>query len=256
MYFIKSLLIGALAVVAVSAQSSTTSSLIAFTTSPPSSVVAGELVVLGWEGGDPSQPVAITLRSGNADDLQIVDVVIGSTTGTSFTWPVPSNLADRNDYTLSISQGIASTEENTNYSGRFGITGGTVSSTSSSTSSRPSVSSVLQTALNSANATTTIASNNPSTTIGTGVVGTGASGAATGTGMSRNTTMSRPTLRSTSSSGASSTAAATTGTDPTGTSGGSGEETAPPDSSAMDAASFASPLALILSAVVAIVYLA
>ncbi|KAL9022635.1 MAG: hypothetical protein Q9185_000213 [Variospora sp. 1 TL-2023] len=258
MYFIKSLFIGALAVVAVSAQSTPTSSLIAFTTSPPSSVVAGELVTLGWEGSDPSQPVTITLRSGNADNLQTVRLVTGKKIGTSLLWTVPSDLPDGNDYTLSITQGFTPTEETTNYTGRFRITGGTVSSTSSSTSSRATATSSLVSSVSSvrANANTTIAANNPTTTIGSGVVGTGTSGAATGAGMSRNTTMSRPTLRSTSSSGASSTAAATTGTDPTGTSGGSGEETAAPDSSAMDAASFASPLALILSAVVAIVYLA
>ncbi|KAI4168882.1 MAG: hypothetical protein LQ348_007418, partial [Seirophora lacunosa] len=54
MHFVKSLLAGALAAVAVSAQSSTTSSLIAFTTSPPSSVSAGESVALAWEDSDPS----------------------------------------------------------------------------------------------------------------------------------------------------------------------------------------------------------
>lgn len=65
--------------------------------------------------------------------------------------------------------------------------------------------------------------------------------------------MSRPTLRSTSS-GAESTDAATTGADSTSASGGS-SETAAPGSGAVGVASFASPLALILSAVVAVVYL-
>ncbi|KAL8723814.1 MAG: hypothetical protein Q9181_007174 [Wetmoreana brouardii] len=282
MHFTKSLLIGATAIVAAVAQSS--SSLIAFT-STPASVTAGSDATLRWSGGDPSQPVTILLRQGQSENLKTVAVVSGAATGTSTVWHVPQDLPNGIDYTFQISQGV----DVTNYSGRFSVTGGTTSSsaTSSSSSTSPttsastpvggvnsltattsaptSASSVLQSALNSANATTTVAARNATTTLpaggalGTGAVGSGASGVGgvTGTALARNTTMSRATLSASSSSaGATSSAAETTsaGGEASSTGGGS-RSTGAPSSGAMDTASFASPLALILSAVAAIVYL-
>ncbi|KAL8704464.1 MAG: hypothetical protein Q9201_002380 [Fulgogasparrea decipioides] len=280
MHFTKSLLVGATAIVAAVAQSS---SLIAFT-STPATVTAGSDATLQWSGGDPSQPVTILLRRGQSENLRTVAVVNGAATGTSTVWHVPEDLPNGSDYTFQISQGV----DVTNYSGRFSVTGGSTSSSATSSSSTSpttrapiptggvnsltattsaptSASAVLQSAINSANDATTVAANNATTIIpgggalGTGAVGSGASGlgGATGTALPRNTTLSRATLSASSSSaGSTSTAAETTsaGGEASSTGGGS-SSTGAPTSGALDAASFASPLALIFSAVAAIVYL-
>ncbi|KAI4237196.1 MAG: hypothetical protein L6R40_005974 [Gallowayella cf. fulva] len=266
MHLIKSLLIGALTVVAAVAQ--TTSDGIAFT-GTPSSITPGQSVNITWGGGDPSQPVTLTLREGDYRNTQFVRVITGTARGNSYIWTVPRDLPNRQDYSLQIQQGI----DDNNYSGSFPLTGSTASSSSStsgSSSATPTSSSntggatggVVQSVITD-NTTTTIAASNVTTTVpaggavGTGAVGTGASGsAATGTAMNRNTTMSRPTLSSTSSSAeTTSSEAATTsgGSETTGASGGG--STGAPSSGAMEVASFASPFALVLSAVAAIMFL-
>ncbi|KAL8842703.1 MAG: hypothetical protein Q9170_000359 [Blastenia crenularia] len=288
MHFTKSLLIGAAAIVAVIAQSSP----IAFT-STPASVTAGQSVTLRWGGGNDNQPVTITLKRGDTNNLQTVALITGkplatlsrvpipktyidagSATGNSFTWSVPSSLPNGDDYALQINQGV----DDVNYSGRFSLSGGSTVTSSSSTSamaasaltattSAPtSASAIIQSALASQNSsvtTTVVAATNATTTmggsfgtgaVGSGAVGSGANGAVTGTTMHRNTTMSKPTLKSTSSSVDSTSAAATTTGGSAGTTTGS-SSTSAPTSGAMDAASYASPLALILSAVAAIMYL-
>ncbi|KAL8720676.1 MAG: hypothetical protein Q9225_002505 [Loekoesia sp. 1 TL-2023] len=262
MHFTKFLLVAATAVVAVVAQSRQ----IAFT-STPASVTAGSSVTLRWGGGDDSQPVTITLKRGDTNNLQTVSLITGSATGNSYTWNVPSSLPNGDDYAFQINQGV----DDVNYSGRFTLSGGSTASTTPSTtpssvltattSAPTSASAIFQSAVNSMNSsvTTTVAASNATTTVGgafgTGVVGTGASGAATGTTMLRNTTMSRATLRSTSSSAAETTSAAATTTGGSAGSTTSSSSTGAPSSGAMDAASFASPLALVLSAFAAIVYL-
>ncbi|KAL8943540.1 MAG: hypothetical protein Q9216_000998 [Gyalolechia sp. 2 TL-2023] len=269
MHFTKSLLVGAAAVVAVIAQSSP----IAFT-STPASVEAGRSVVLRWGGGDDSQPVTITLKRGDTDNLQTVSLITGSATGTSYTWTVPSSLPNGNDYALQINQGV----DDVNYSGRFSLTGGSTASSSTSSSSSAtsagttatsaltSASAIIQSAINSQNgsATTTVAAGNATTTlggafgtgaVGTGAVGTGASGAMTGTAIPRNTTMSMATLRSTSTSAAVTTSEASATTGGSEDSSASSSSTGAPSSGAMSAANFASPLVFLLSAVAAIVYL-
>ncbi|KAL9585658.1 MAG: hypothetical protein Q9212_001395 [Teloschistes hypoglaucus] len=293
--YTKYLLAGAAAVVAVAAQSSTSTAPIAFT-SIPARVTAGSDVTIYWGGGDPNTPVTIFLRQGaDENNLQTVGIVNGSATGTSAIWHVPKTIQNRNDYTYYIVQGLTPTPDTSNYSGRFGATGGVASSDASSPStpatstsagnaggavvgggagSPTSASAGAQTAIASMNAsmTTTVASGNATTTtvplggagaVGTGAVGSGASGAsgagATGTAMVRNTTMSMATLSATSSS---SSAAATTGGSggaSSTSSGSGGSSTKAPSSGGasvmMDAASFASPLALVLSAFAAVVYL-
>ncbi|KAI4177947.1 MAG: hypothetical protein LQ343_000031 [Gyalolechia ehrenbergii] len=267
MHFIKSLLIGAAAIVAVIAQSSP----IAFT-STPASVQAGRSVVLRWGGGDDNQPVTITLKRGDANNLQTVSLITGSATGTSYTWTVPTNLPNGEDYALQINQGL----NDVNYSGRFSLTGGSTASSSTSSSSATSAgtsaSAIIQSAISSQNSsvTTTVAVGNATTTlggafgtgaVGTGAIGTGASGAsgasgaATGTALPRNTTMSMATLRSSSTSAAPTTSEAATTTGSSEDSSASSTSTGAPSSGAMNAASFASPLVLVLSAVAAFVYL-
>ncbi|KAI4259681.1 MAG: hypothetical protein LQ352_000614 [Teloschistes flavicans] len=319
--YTKYLLAGVTAVVAVTAQSSTATAPIAFT-SIPARVTAGSDVTIYWGGGDANVPVTIFLRQGadenNLDTVGIVNGksiklsisriahlnilsinptpgrhvpnngLAGSATGHSAIWHVPKNIQNRNDYTYYIVQGLTPTPDTSNYSGRFGAIGGVASSDASSPStpatstsagsaggvvvggagSPTSASAGTQTAIASMNAsvTTTVASGNATTTTvplggaaGTGAVGSGASGAsgaATGTAMVRNTTMSMATLSATSSS---SSAAATTGGGSSTSSGSGGSSTGAPSSGGvsvmMDAASFASPLALVLSAFAAVVYL-
>ncbi|KAL9601399.1 MAG: hypothetical protein Q9219_002575 [cf. Caloplaca sp. 3 TL-2023] len=215
------------------------------------------------------QPVTITLKRGDSNNLQTVSLITGSATGKSFTWNVPRDLPNGDDYALQINQGV----DDVNYSGRFTLSGGSTASitsptaataSSTLTSAGTSASAIIQSAINSQNSsiTTTVALGNATTTtlggafgtgaVGSGAVGSGASGAATGTTMLRNTTMSRPTLRSTSSVAETTSAATTT----TGEEAGStSSSTGAPSSGAMDAASFASPLALIFSAIAAMVYL-
>ncbi|KAL8675887.1 MAG: hypothetical protein Q9186_007532 [Xanthomendoza sp. 1 TL-2023] len=267
MYLIKSLLVGSLAVVAAVAQTNPNG--IAFT-GTPASITPGQSVNITWGGGNPSQPVTLTLREGDYRNTQFVRVITGSATGTSYVWTVPRDLPNREDYSLQIQQGI----DDNNYSGAFPLSGSTVSSTSSSSSSASSASSstgsststratggaiggVVQSVVTD-NATTTVAASNMTTTAfvpaGTGAVGTGASGsAATGTAMMRNTTMSRPTLSSTSAATTSEAEATSTGSEPTGTSGG--DSGGAPSSGAVEVARFASPLALVLSAFAAIMFL-
>ncbi|KAL8952079.1 MAG: hypothetical protein Q9222_001990 [Ikaeria aurantiellina] len=230
----------------------------------PAVIAPGGKYNLTWGGGDPDLPVALTLRQGDYRNLDVVSVIDGSVEGTSYLWTVPSNLPDRPDYALQISQGI----DDSNFSGKIALVNSTASSTSSSSSSATSSSSSsgatgggaavapIQSAITSNTTTTTmVAASNATTTtaammMGTGAVGTGASGtAATGTAMMRNTTMSMATLSST----ASSTAEATSTTaEETGTSTGSGAG-ASPSSGAVERAGFrSSELALVLGAVVAV----
>ncbi|KAL8944983.1 MAG: hypothetical protein Q9211_000416 [Gyalolechia sp. 1 TL-2023] len=262
MHFTKSLLVGAAAIVAVIAQSSP----IAFT-STPASVQAGRSVVLRWGGGDENQPVTITLKRGDSNNLRTVSLITGSATGTSYTWTVPTDLPDGDDYALQINQGV----DDVNYSGRFSLSGGStasssISSSSTATSALSSASAIIESAINSqsSSVTTTVAAGNATTTlggalgtgaVGTGAVGTGATGAATGTALIRNTTMSIATLRSTTASTATTTSETATTTGSSEDSSASSTSTGASPNGAMSAASFVSPLVLVVSAIAAIVYL-
>ncbi|CAL8582754.1 hypothetical protein XPA_008400 [Xanthoria parietina] len=262
MHLIKSLLVGAACVVAAAAQK------VAFT-GTPAVVRPGDSVPITWGGGDPNADVTITLYQGDFRNLDFVRVIESNGRGNRTTWSVPNDLPNRSDYSLQISQGL-----DDNYSGPFTLTGSTAvssssssgsstapataSSGSSSSSSATATGGVVQSVIVS-NTTTTVSDNNATTTVPAGGVGTGvgASGsAATGTAMSRNTTMARPTLSSTSSSSSEATSTSEEpASEPTGGSSG-GEEAPSSGAVAMEVASFASPLALILSAVAAIMFLA
>ncbi|KAI4281111.1 MAG: hypothetical protein L6R38_003943 [Xanthoria sp. 2 TBL-2021] len=292
MHLIKSLFVGAACVVAAVAQG------VAFTATP-GVVRPGESSLIKWTGGDSNTDAVISLYQGDARDLQFVRTIesmppfsllvatqifieasitdhariLAAARNGQFTWTIPADLPNRNDYSLQIDSGF-----DDNYSGRFTITGSTAvssssssrsstatatassSSSSSSSSTATATAAVVQSVILS-NITTTISDNNATTTVPAGVVGTGvgASGsAATGTAMSRNTTMARPTLSSTSSSSSEATSTSEeSGSQPTGGSGSGGGEEAPSSGAvAMEVASFASPFALVLSAVAAIMFLA
>ncbi|KAL8712410.1 MAG: hypothetical protein Q9220_003258 [cf. Caloplaca sp. 1 TL-2023] len=270
MFLISTLLVGATAFLTAVAQSATGG--VAFTMTP-AVIAPGGKYNITWGGGDPSLPVALTLRQGDYKNLDVVGVINGSVDGTSYLWTVPSNLPDRSDYALQISQGI----DDSNFSGKIALVNSTASSsTSSSPQSATSSSSSsgatgggaavapIQSAItsNGNSTTTTVAASNATTTVpammGTGAVvgtGAGASGsAATGTAMMRNTTMSMATLSSTASSTSTGESTSTTAEE-TGTSTGSGAG-ASPSSGAVERAGFrSSELALVLGAVVAVGFL-
>ncbi|KAL9024434.1 MAG: hypothetical protein Q9180_007902 [Flavoplaca navasiana] len=260
MHFTKSLFVAAACVAAAVAQG-----LLAFT-QVPSSVTPGERVTLGWGGGNSESTVKIDLYEGDYRDLQFVRTITNAGNNNQYVWTVPADLPNRNDYSLQISRGL-----DDNYSGPFQLTGSNaVSSASSSQSQTPSASAstsasdavttnggvVVVQSVVASNTTATVSDNNATTTVAAIGTGVGASGsAATGTAMSRNTTMARPTLSSTSSDSAATTEGSTS--EPTGESSTGGEEEAPSSGAiAMEVASFASPLALVVSAVAAIMFLA
>ncbi|KAL9611792.1 MAG: hypothetical protein Q9167_003560 [Letrouitia subvulpina] len=255
MQLIQSLLVAATAVVGAIAQSSK----IAFT-STPSVVTAGQSSIIRWGGGDGS-PVTILLERGRAEDLRYVDLVVGSATGNSYTWTPKKSLTNGDDYAFKITQGI----DNDNYSGMFSVRGGTgtAAATTGEATTAAASSTPLQTAIATTNATTSpsFPPKNATTTtvpLGTGAVGTGASGAGTtGIPITRNATLSRATLSGTSSSAAASTTAAATTEGSGSSTGTTGGPSSSPTSGAnvIDAASLASPLALIFSTIAAILYL-
>ncbi|KAL8645282.1 MAG: hypothetical protein Q9226_007372 [Calogaya cf. arnoldii] len=273
MHLIKSLFVGAACAVAAAAQG------VSFTATP-GVVRPGESSTIKWAGQQPNTDAVISLYQGDANNLDFVRIIESNARNGQFTWRVPADLPNRNDYSLQIDSGF-----DDNYSGRFTLTGSSAvsssSSSSSSTSSRStssrSTSTVTASSSSSSpsttggatglvvqsvivtNTTTSVVDNSTTTIPAGGAVGTGvgASGsAATGTAMSRNTTMARPTLSSTSSSSDATSTSEESSSAPTGGAGTEGGSEGGAPSSAMEVASFASPLALILSAVAAIMFLA
>ncbi|GAB7364100.1 hypothetical protein MBLNU230_g4652t1 [Neophaeotheca triangularis] len=195
MFFSKALLAGAFAAVAYAQ-----SDILTFT-SAPDSVTAGEPQTLEYTTDNLDAPVTITLRQGEADNLQDVTTLTDSATGGSFTWTPSNDLTDGSNYALQITQG-----SEVNYFGPFSVSGGSevvtsipasLSTVTGSMSIMPvpypipttdaagSVSldvSTTAVAISSANSTTYVSP------IGLGTVGTVSSY------MPRNTTMSRATL--------------------------------------------------------------
>ncbi len=231
------------------------------------------------------QAVTIILQQGTANNLQTVQIVTGkpssalsrvvhlfsyyefalvlifrssgSASGNSYTWTPSKSLPSGENYALKITQGTSAV----NYSGLFSLSGGSASSSSSSSSasstdsSSMSVTPVVPVPLPSTqnSTTTTMPSYNATTTaiVGTGIVGTGigaSASAGTGIPMSRNTTMSMATLTSTATTSSSAT---TSG----GSTSGSKAPSASPTKAPSSAAGLGSPLAFVLSAFIAVVYL-
>jgi len=83
-----------------------------------------------------SAPVTITLRKGDPNDLETIEVLTTSATGGSYTWTPATDLAAGSDYALEIRQGGGAP----NYSAQFGITGGTGTRPSSSEASSATLS--------------------------------------------------------------------------------------------------------------------
>ncbi|EEP76723.1 predicted protein [Uncinocarpus reesii 1704] len=188
-------------------------------TSFPSNVQVGKPVVVTWSGGIPTKPVTITLRKGPSDDLKDVAVLTSTATGGTFTWTPSSSLVDGPDYALQISQG-----SEINYTNLFPITGGSGTALPSTTAETSSL--AVSTTVRLTTAVTT-------------------SHASRGTtlSISRNSTISTPTLTSTRAVTLTPTA---TPTEP---------EVIPTDAPNAAPAILSSPVALLLSALVAFAYL-
>lgn len=247
-------------------------------TSAPTSVQAGSEVTIKYNAQNLNEPATITLRKGDPDNLQTVQVIASSATNGTFNWIVPDYLENADDYALEISQG-----DDNNYSGEFSLSGANPSAVSTAQAATASLSSA-QSALTSSYAQSAsvssiqaiIASYNSSlynltapatantSTTAVPAVGTGAS-MANSTTMVRNATMSSATLSSTggsASNGASATSAGASNTaggvgSAGSTSAGSSSQasassTSKAGANAVNAVSGGSTLALVLAAVVGV----
>jgi len=115
-------------------------------TSFPSSVQVGSTYQITWQGGDSSAPATIILRKGPSGNLGTVETLTTTAVGGSFSWSPKDSLADGSDYAFQIVQG----SEN-NYSGQFTLTGGSTAA-ASVTSAAASASSTGSSAAASASA--------------------------------------------------------------------------------------------------------
>ncbi|KAF2270408.1 hypothetical protein CC78DRAFT_132180 [Lojkania enalia] len=100
----------------------------------PTSVEAGGEALIKYSPGDET-PTTFILRKGESTDLANVTTITESATGGEFTWNVPEDLENGDDYALFVIQG-----SETNFWGPFTVTGGEepTSSTSSSASASAS----------------------------------------------------------------------------------------------------------------------
>ncbi|KAF1911548.1 Ser-Thr-rich glycosyl-phosphatidyl-inositol-anchored membrane family-domain-containing protein [Ampelomyces quisqualis] len=196
-------------------------------TYPNGGVEAGKSYTITYSPKD--QPATLILRKGLSTDLATI-ATIGTGQAGSFTWNVPSTLPNGADYALQITQG-----SEINYSGQFGLTGGSSAVSSAALSSATSAS----------GATTSTVAVTSSTTQGSTVIVTRSTSVASASiipSAGLNSTVSVPTLSRTPSATASR---------PASTTGGN-----PPESTGAAAMLSASPFAAILGAIAAFAYLA
>lgn len=188
----------------------------------PSSIEAGKTYTITYSPKDNTATTFI-LRKGDPNNLDTITTLTTTATGGSFSWTVPSNLANAKDYALEIRQ----SGQTPNFSGLIALTGGTtsVSSSYSGTPTPTKSSSSSPTASSTTSDSSTLTSSTVSGTISS------TPGA--------NSTISSPTLSRTSSTGTSTT-----------TSSGPPQQTS-------NAAAFlgSSPVALFFGAVAAVAYL-
>lgn len=155
-------------------------------------IEAGKPFTIEWTGAD--GPVTITLKNGDPTDLQTVEVIDSSDSGSSFTWTPPSDLpTDTYAFEIVDSSGVP------NYSPQFQFEG-TASPSSSAAASSTASETVASTSASetTASATETTASSEASST------------SASTSGSSSSSSSS--TASSTSSSSASSTSASSSAT--------------------------------------------
>ncbi|KAK2758723.1 hypothetical protein FQN54_003413 [Arachnomyces sp. PD_36] len=199
-----------------------------FTSFTPS-VEVGDPVTITWAGGMDAiaQPVTIKLRQGESTNLEDVAVLTSTGTGGSYTWIPDTTLPEATNYALQINQG-----DDINYTGLFAIKGGS-----------PAAPTTVTTA--TAVPTTTEVSDSSSYSV------TPSSGSPTTSLTPSSTLVTSSSFETETPSGDSS----TTTVNPTKTPTGSSTTTGASPTATGGAASMASPLALVLGIVAAVVYL-
>ncbi|KAI9756154.1 MAG: hypothetical protein M4579_003967 [Chaenotheca gracillima] len=251
-----SILVGlsALASVAVAQQK------IHITAGPNGSLQAGSSVEIAWAGGD-GQPVSLLLKNGPSTALKTVDTIASNLDTNTYTWSIDSSLPD-GSYSLEIDQG-----SNTNYYGPFTIGGSSATSASASASASASITGSASSSASGSASLSAAAANSTISSILSSVSSalnatlgakttSGAASTGTGTALARNTTLSSATLTKTSTTKTATTstaAASTTAAASSSAAGAASTSTSAPNPNS--APSLASPLALVLSAVVAMIFL-
>ncbi|CAF9909338.1 MAG: hypothetical protein ALECFALPRED_005522 [Alectoria fallacina] len=286
------LLVCATLIAATVAQTSTTTSL--HFTSIPTSLVAGVKQTIGWAGGN-GNGVNVILQQGPADNLQDVPIapIASGDEGTSTTWTPPKSLPDAGNYALRIEQGEDTVNYSgmlqlfggcstcpTDAVAALASTSTSISSTRSATASSPS--STASSGPKSGVVTPDVSSGTKSSSNSTGAAGSSANSTTTGssvnstmsTGSTANTTLSgtnsttNSTTKSTtssaklhatsskSSSSSSSTSSSTSSSSSETTSSSTGSSTSPSTTKKSSGVTVAaSNFALVLCAIVGIVYL-
>ncbi|TKX22468.1 hypothetical protein C1H76_5250 [Elsinoe australis] len=251
MHFFSTVAAGAIAFASLAAAQST---VLGFT-SVPTSVRAGQAATIRYDAQDLSEPVTITLRKGDADDLDTIQTLTSDATGGNFTWIPADSFENGDDYALQIQQG-----REINYSGAITLSGANAAAVSSAQAASASLSSVgasltssfaqassvssiqsIIASYNSSLANLTAPVTRPATAVPTASAGNS-------TSLSRNMTLVTPTLTSTQVNTASGSARTTgqgsaTGSAPAASSSGAAAH-------AIDAVSKSSPLALVFAVVV------
>ncbi|KAF4553526.1 Hypothetical protein D9617_6g092570 [Elsinoe fawcettii] len=223
----------------------------------PTSVRAGQPATIRYTAEDLSDPVTITLRKGDADDLDTIQTLTSDATGGNYTWIPANSFENGDDYALQIQQG-----REINYSGAIRLSGADAAAVSSAQAASASLSSVgaaitssFAQASSVSSIQSIIASYNSSLQNLTAPVTRPASvpsASGTGTGIPRNQTLVTPTLTSTQVNTASGSAGtgrqgSATGSAPAASSSGAAAH-------AIDAVSKSSPLALVLAVVVGLFF--
>ncbi|KAF1932216.1 uncharacterized protein M421DRAFT_1870 [Didymella exigua CBS 183.55] len=177
-------------------------------TYPSGGVKAGQTYEVTYSPAD-NTPTTFILRKGASTDLDTIGTLTSTATGGTFSWTVASNLVDGADYALEIRQG----DQTPNYSGQFGLTGGSAAASSSaaasasaSSASAYSVSSVIASKASSASSAASVSSMVSSmvssahaSATGTGSVTASHNGTVSSATLSRSATGSRATGSSTGS---------------------------------------------------------
>jgi len=119
---------------------------------PTGGVEAGKTYTVTYSPAD-NTPTTFILRKGLSTDLDTVGTLTSTATGGTFSWTVAKDLPNGADYALEVRQ----SGEAPNYSGQFGLTGGSAAASSSiaasasaSSASAVSVSSVIASKASSA----------------------------------------------------------------------------------------------------------
>ncbi|KAJ8107138.1 hypothetical protein OPT61_g9073 [Boeremia exigua] len=203
---------------------------------PTGGVQAGQTYTITYSPAD-NTPTTFILRKGLSTDLDTVGTLTSTATGGTFSWTVDRSLANGADYALEIRQD----GETPNYSGQFGLTGGSAAASSSaSAASASSVASVISSRASSASSAAS-ASASLSSLISSVVSSVQATATGGATTASTNGTVTSATL-SRSATGSRATGSAT------------GSASIPESTGAASSLSSA-PLALFLGAVGAFAFL-